>query len=195
MPLDKSFLSQVANRIATPHYAPAAGEASILTVAAGSFGFRSTSCEQELTMPTGFDPTVAALFECIVEAAYLVATADGVFDEAERGAFHHVVLEACRGAVTTEQLQALFSDLNDQFKEDGLDKRIQMIARTVRRAEHRREVIRIAALLAHVSGGVCDAERQVMSKLASAFELDPSEVDAVLQEAHDTLSAANARGA
>jgi tellurite resistance protein len=195
MPLDNTFLSQVANRIATPHYAPSGFEGSILTVAAGSFGFRSTSFEQELTMPTGFDPTVAALFECIVESAYLVATADGVFDDAERDAFHHVVLEACRGAVTAEQLQALLCDLSDQFNEDGLDKRIEMIARTVRRAEHRREVIRIAALLAHVSGGVCDAERQVVTKLASAFELGASEVDAVLQEAHDTLLQANAQRA
>jgi tellurite resistance protein len=188
MPLDKTFLSQVANRIATARYAPSGTDGSILTVAAGSFGFRSTSFEQELTMPTGFDPTVAALFECIVESAYLVATADGVFDDVERNAFNQVVLEACRGSVLPEQLQALLVDLGDQFAEDGLDQRIEMIARTVRRVEHRREVIRIAALLAHVSGGVCDAERQVVSKLASAFGLDSSEVDVVLKEAHDTLS-------
>jgi len=37
--------------------------------------------------------------EAIVEAAYLVATADGVLDDTEREAFVQVVIEACGGAV------------------------------------------------------------------------------------------------
>ncbi len=194
MPLDKSFLSQVANRIATPGHAPSGVARSILTVAAGSFGFRFTKFDPDLTMPTGFDPNAAALFECIVEAAYLVANADGVFDDAERSAFHQVVLEACRGAVTSEQLEALLADLGDQVAEDGVDKRVDMICRTVTRDDHRREVIRIAALLAHVSGDVSDSERQIIAKLASGFGLPPEEIDTVLKEAQDTLTEARPLG-
>ena len=92
MPYDTNFLSLVARRVAEPAPdAPSGVVASILTVAAGSFGFRSPS---DATIPTGFDPNAAALFESIVESAYLVATADNVFDDAEREAFRTVVLEA-----------------------------------------------------------------------------------------------------
>src|SRR5690606_13128494 len=61
---------------------------SILTLAAASYGSRP---EDESTIPTGFDPFAAALFECIVEGAYLVATADGVFDDEEKRTFERIV--------------------------------------------------------------------------------------------------------
>jgi tellurite resistance protein len=187
MHFDKNFLSQVAVRIAQPSRdAPSGVADSILTVAAGSYGFRSAH-EDELTMPTGFDPSAAALFESIVEAAYLVATADGVFDETERKAFRDVVLEACRGAVNPEQLEALLADLSDQVAEDGLDKRIEMVAKGVTRPEHQREVLRIAALLAHVSGSVSDVERDVVMKLAYAFGVHSDLIDQVLGEAKRVL--------
>jgi tellurite resistance protein len=192
MSTDKNFLSQVAIRIAQPPGdAPAGLGGSILTVAAGSYGFRSTH-EDDLTMPTGFDPSAAALFESIVEAAYLVATADGVFDDSERKAFRDVVLEACRGAVNPAQLEALLADLADQVQEDGMDKRIQMVARGVARPEQQREVLRIAALLAHVSGNVSEVERDVVLKLAGAFHLTHDDVDSVLVEAGKALSGVTA---
>ena len=193
MSTDKNFLSQVAIRIAQPPTdAPSGMAGSILTVAAGSYGFRSAH-EDELTMPTGFDPSAAALFESIVEAAYLVATADGVFDDNERKAFRDVVLEACRGSVNPDQLEALLADLADQVEEDGVDKRIQMVARGVTRPEHQREVLRIAALLAHVSGNVSEVEREVVAKLGGAFQLTDEVVESVLGEAGKVLSDVGAR--
>ena len=191
MQVDKNFLSQVAIRIARPpRDAPLGVAESILTVAAGSYGFRSAAGEEH-TMPTGFDPNAAALFESIVEAAYLVATADGVFDDTERGAFKNVVFEACRGTVDQTQLDALLADLADQLEEDGVDKRLEMVSRGVTRPEHQREVLRIAALLALVSGDVTAAERVVVEKLAKAFGLPDGEVEAVLDEARAILHEAN----
>ncbi len=188
MPIDKNFLSQVAIRVAQPsNDAPSGVAASILTVAAGSYGFRSAP-QDEITMPTGFDPSAAALFESIVETAYLVATADGVFDEAERKAFQDVVLEACRGTVNPDQLEALLADLADQVEEDGIDQRVAMVARTIQRPEHQREVLRIAALLALVSGTVTDAERHVIDKLVAAFGLDGGVSETVLAEAARILT-------
>ena len=48
----------------------------------------------EATVPTGFDPVAVALFEAIVEGAFLVAFADGVFDDEERKTFERVVAPA-----------------------------------------------------------------------------------------------------
>jgi tellurite resistance protein len=187
MPIDTSFLSKVAIRIAMPSRdAPSGIAGSILTVSAGSYGFRTS--HEEATMPTGFDPQAAALFETIVEAAYLVATADGVFDEDEQQAFEHVVLEACRGSVRPDQLDALLADLADQLAEDGIEGRVNMVSRTVTRPDHQREVLRIAALLANVSGGVTEPERDVIAKLTASFGLSPDTVDVVMREARESLS-------
>ena len=86
---DSSLLGRVADKLSqAPSYAEAGVKASILTVAAASYGSRSQ--DDEVTQPTGFDPEAAALFEAVVEGAYLVAHADHDFDAAfiEEGVGH-----------------------------------------------------------------------------------------------------------
>src|SRR5579859_1584517 len=159
---DERLLEKVAKGLMVPWAGgDPTSQGSILTVCAGVYGARPVT--DETTIPTGFDPQAAALFEAIVEAAYLVATADGVLDDSEREAFVQVVIEACDGAIDEDIVHNLLSDLGDQLKEDGLDRRIAQLGRTVTKLEHQREVLRIAGLLAHVSGGVSDAERAVLS--------------------------------
>jgi tellurite resistance protein len=160
---------------------------SILSLVAVSYGMRPSG---DATVPTGFDPIAIALFEAIVEGAYVVANADGVFDDEERHAFERVVLAACGGAVAAPQILALVGDLADQLEEDGVDRRIEMIAQNVTKKEHAREVLRIAALLAHASDDVSDVEREVLAKLARQFGIDPGEVDTALAEAKDAIAAA-----
>ncbi|HEY3595374.1 MAG TPA: tellurite resistance TerB family protein [Polyangiaceae bacterium] len=161
-------------------------EGSILRSAAGVYSSRPV--HDEVTVPTGFDPQAAALFEAIVESAYLVATADGVLDDSEREAFAQVVSEACGGVVEERQLYNLLSDLRDQVAEDGLDKRLAGLTRTVKKPEQQREVLRIAGLMAHVSGGVSNAEHALLDRLATSFELDATEVDAALRAVKSALA-------
>jgi tellurite resistance protein len=85
------------------------------------------------------------------------------------------------------QVGALLADLADQLSEDGLEKRLQMVARSVMREDHAREVLRIAALLAHVSGGVSGVEREVLGKLAGELRLDASAIDRALAEAEQAI--------
>jgi tellurite resistance protein len=187
MPSDDriSLLARVARTRSTATAAEGAPHTSILSLAAASYGARP---EEETTVPTGFDPAAVALFEAIVEGAYLVASADGVFDDAERGAFEKVVSVACGGTVGQKQVSDLVSDLADQLGEDGLDARIAAIGRQVgAREEHAREVLRIAALLAHVSDDVSDVERGVLSKLAQAIGLSDADVGAALDDVRRAL--------
>src|SRR5580698_7005143 len=116
---------------------------SILSLAAASYGARPS---EDATVPTGFDPLAVALFEAIVEGAYLVAAADGVVDVDERRAFERVVTTACGGAVPPKSIAALVADLADQLAEDGMDRRLSVVASQVHKKEHAREVLRIAAL-------------------------------------------------
>ena len=184
---DARLLEKVARGLNEPWAAKEAGaQGSILTVAAGVYGARPAA--EETTIPTGFDPQAAALFEAIVEAAYVVSAADGVLDDSEREAFAQVVSEACGGAVEEHQIGDLLADLRDHLREDGLDTRVGAIALAVPKPEHRREVLRMAGLLAHVSGGVSGVEKAVLEKLAAAFQLEPREVDAALDAVKSALA-------
>lgn len=184
---DESLLGKVATQLSRPPaYASGTAKASILSIAAASYGWKSNS--DELTQPTGFDPEAARLFESVVEAAFLVANADGDFDEKEQTAFRHVVVTACQGFVVERQVSALLADLTDQLAEDGVDKRVQMVSKSIVREDQAREVLRIAALLAYVSGGVSDVERTVLGKLAEELKLDSTAVDAAVDAAGHAIA-------
>jgi tellurite resistance protein len=160
---------------------------SILSLAAASYGARP---DDDATVPTGFDPLAVALFESIVEGAYLVASADGVFDAEERKMFETVVVTACAGAVAPKQLNALVSDLEDQLREDGVDQRVDALAKQVVKREHAREVLRIAALLAQASVDVSAVEREVLGKIAKACGLEDGAVDSALSDVREALAVA-----
>jgi len=183
---DESLLGKVATQLSRPPSYAGSSKASILSIAVASYG--CTSNVDEVTQPTGFDPEAARLFEAVVEAAFLVANADGDFDAAEQSAFRHVVVTACGGFVVERQVSALLADLGDQLTEDGMDRRVQIVARSVAREDQAREVLRIAALLAHVSGGVSHVEREVLGKLAGELKLQPSAVDAAVKEAASAIA-------
>jgi tellurite resistance protein len=182
---DKSLIERVARGIARQNIT--GGGPSILAQAASSYGARPVV--DEATVPTGFDPAAAALFEAVVEAAFLVANSDGVFDDDERAAFQSVVSEACGDVVQISQLDALLADLCEQLAEDGIEKRTRMVARTITRPEHQLEVLRIAALMAHISGGVSEQERSVLEQLARGFGLEQTVVNEALNESEGVLAA------
>lgn len=186
---DKSLLERVARGISRPGGASPSGvTGSILTQAAKSYGARPVF--DEATVPTGFDPAAAALFEATVEAAFLVANSDGVFDDEERAAFESVVTSACNNQVQQVQLHALLADLCEQLAQDGIEKRTRMVARTITRRDHQIEVLRIAALMAHISGGVAASERSVLDHLARGFAIEDGGVDRALVEAEAALRSA-----
>jgi hypothetical protein len=181
------LLARVA-RTAVDHPATGqlAGPVSILTLAAASYGSRPTA---DATVPTGFDPIAVALFEAIVEGAYLVANADGVFDDRERHTFERVVVGACGGTVPPGHIGALLGELALRLSEDGLDARLKSVARAVTKKEHAQEVLRIAALLAQSSDDVSPVERDVLAKLAEYCGFAPADVDAAIADVRSALAA------
>lgn len=186
MTAGESLLSRVAASIAQGQPSETGKEQrSILSQAAASYARKPDGAES--TIPTGFDPLAASLFEAVIEASFLVANADGDFDATEREAFEKVFHEACHNAVQRGDVSALVADLEDQLQEDGLDRRLEMVASVVRTDEQRQEVLRIAALMAHVSGGVDATERQVLEQLAQKFGLEPAIVDRAVEQASGAI--------
>ena len=94
------------------------------------------------------------------------------------------------GRVLERQVVALLADLQDQLQEDGMDKRCQMVARAINNPEQAKEVLRIAALIAQVSGGVSDDERTVLKKLSDEMSLDAEALQTALSEAEKVLEPA-----
>jgi len=182
-----NLLAKVARTETAPAERAGSPDRSILMLAAASYGARPTD---DTTVPTGFDPFAAALFESIVEGAYLVATADGIFDAEERSTFERIVTAACGGTVAQSHVADLVADLADQLGEDGLDRRVARLAEGVQRDEQGREVLRIAALIASVSDDVSDVERDVLGKIASACNLGDGAVERALEDVRDALSPA-----
>lgn len=186
---DKGLLDVVARGISRPGgHAPTGVTTSILAQAASSYGARPVV--DEATVPTGFDPAAAALFEATVEAAFLVANSDGEFDADEQAVFQSVVVNACNNLVQVTQLEALLADLREQLVQDGIEKRTRMVARSIIKPDQQVEVLRIAALMAHISGGVSDHERAVLEQLTQGFQLDASALDGALSEAEAVLRSA-----
>jgi tellurite resistance protein len=179
-----NLLARLARSTSAPAQGDSGSGASILSLAATAYSVRPS---EDATVPTGFDPQAVALFEAIVEGAYLVATADGVFDAEELRAFERVVVEACGGAVVKRQIAALMADLADQLKEDGLDRRIQALAATVTKKEHAQEVLRVATLLAQTSDDVSPVEREVLAKIATRCGLGKDAVDQALADVKAAL--------
>lgn len=174
---------------ASGRLADSARPASILSLSAAAYGAKPS---EDATVPTGFDPVAVALFESIVEGAFLVANADGVFDDDEKRAFERVVVAACGGMVAPSQITALVADLGDQLAEDGIDRRVEALSKAVMKPEHAQEVLRIAALLALTSDDVSAVEREVLGKIAKATGLGPGAVDQALSEVRSALASAGA---
>jgi tellurite resistance protein len=181
-----SLLERVAASLGHGDGTPSSpGIRSILSQAATSYAKRPTAAEE--TMPTGFDPRAAVLFEAVVEAAFLVANADGDFDAEERRTFEAVVTEACQNDLVPGELHDLVNDLCQLLDSQGLERRVRAVCLAVSYPVHKVEVLRIAALMAHISGGVKQAERDVLQLLAQGMKLGPDAVGAALVQAERAL--------
>jgi len=175
MGADVGLLERVAAALAVSRDDDEVGPASLLAVTSEQYGVGPGAAGQPGLGPV--DSTATALFEAVVESAFLVANADGVFDDAERWAFREIVLMACGGRVGERQLSALLADLETALSEDGLALRVAAVARCVRGPVEAREVLRVAALIAAVSGGVSAEERTVLGRLAVGLGLGPEDVE------------------
>jgi tellurite resistance protein len=180
-----SLLARVARSFSALGPVPSDRPASILSLAATSYGARPSG---DATVPTGFDPLAIALFEAIVEGAFLVANADGVFDANERRAFESVVVAACGGAIAPRQIEELVGDLGAQLRDEGIERRIEAVARAVTKREHAHEILRIAALLAQVSEDVSSVERDVLMRIAVRCGLHERDVDSALADVASLLA-------
>ncbi len=175
---DQDTLDRVARAIARPGAGAPSDAVTTILAQAAAYG----------ADPVGGTAAAPSEFEATVEAAFLVANADGLFDDDERSAFQHVVLQACNHVVPDELVQSLLAELSKRLAADGIEKRASAVARSLTRRDLQLEVLRTAALMAEISGGVAAPERDVLEWLARECFLDSTAVDQAVAEAQAALT-------
>jgi tellurite resistance protein len=157
--------------------APVTIGASLLAQASFAYALRPS---YKKTVPTGFDPIAATIFEAVVDACYLVATADGVFDDQERLWFVEVVRRGCEERVTVADIELLVDAMTFALEQEGAARRVEVVACSLPTTEQREETLRFAAATAAASGGVAAAERAVLEALSENFGLPSSALEMAL---------------
>jgi tellurite resistance protein len=149
-----------------------AGRRSLIALAAAAYASQPSV---DSTTPTGFDPFAVTLFEAIVEAAFLVATADGVFDDDEREVFARIVAASAENALPRSDLNGLVEELADHLAIQGLERRVARIAESVRRPEQKVALLRVAILVALANDTISEPEEAIIERLCSALEVPVAE--------------------
>jgi len=186
---EKSFIERVARVIARPGpNAPRNVTGSILAQAARLHGLRPIG--DESTAPTGFDPAATALFQNTLEAAYLVAAADGPIDETEAALLRAIIGVGSDNKIGPAEAEEMIDDMRMQHARESEEVRVRHIGRMVHNRDHQHEVLRIAVIMARASGSVTPASRAVLDKLAQGFSLAPTVVDVAIGEVEEALARA-----
>lgn len=181
--LDMSRRAQIALRVARELREAANGSAFVQ--AARAYAHRAILADESSALDDGgFVASAAALFEAMMEMAFLTVAAEGQLGDHARAVFRSVLDEV----VPDEQVEALLADLEEQLAEDGLEKRVRMVCRTITSADHQREGLFLAAFVAHLFGPPSAQRHQVLERLALGFRLDGNAVDEVIRKAEQSLA-------
>ena len=146
---------------------------------------------------TTYEPAWAALFEAMLELAFLVLGAKGPLTTEAKDAFLSAVVGAFDPwgretfLLTPHQVDALLADMEEQRADDGAEKRVRMVVRTVTHANHQSEALRIAAMMAHLLGPASALSREALESFARGFGLDRAAADEALREAERSLADAS----
>src|SRR6185312_11133577 len=94
------------------------------------------------------------LFRASVEAGYLVASADGEFDDKERATLIKAVQTLSIGAVIEWETETLVDDCVARSKKDGHDARAKAVGAELKTIGHAEAGLFAAAAVARASKGV-----------------------------------------
>lgn len=121
--------------------------------------------------------------EGIVEAAYLVATADGDLGDAETDRLFTAMQTITDGCVDEEQLTAMLDAAADRAAEEDVEARCNELAEWLPDEASREAALMVAGNLAWAAGGVNAGEGTTLQALARAFGVELSAMHQILAKA------------
>lgn len=122
----------------------------------------------------------------LLEAAFLVAAADGQLSKEEVGSLVDVVSQIGEGA-TPSELAGMVYDFSVALEKEGRTTRVAAIAAHVTDAAARKEIIGFAALVALCDGELAPSELFVLHTMGRAFGLDAATVGGVVRGVAEKL--------
>lgn len=123
----------------------------------------------------------------LMEAASLMAVADGEVDDDEREVIRRVLQKLSIDALSSVVADAMLSSSVEQTQELGVEKRCTELAAALVKHDVVREGIFIAVLVADVSGGIVAKERAVLDQLARLTKVDEGTLQWAISAVHEAL--------
>jgi len=122
------------------------------------------------------------IWAAVVEAAYLVAIADGELSQSEADRLCDGVYGLSE-SISNEYLQMLLDVAIERHKNEGAPARMKALAADLEGAEMRRAALLIASALAWADGGVGTKQGLALQALAREFGFSINELHKIMAEA------------
>jgi tellurite resistance protein len=132
------------------------------------------------------DADAARGFVALLEAAYLVAAADGTSAE-ERAAFSELITQVTASQLDAGRLHDLLLAFDAQTEQVGLGPRLDAVAVEFRDFEAREEVLCFAVLIAIADGELAPPEIDALVSLGEHFDFSAREVQLLVDEIAETV--------
>jgi uncharacterized tellurite resistance protein B-like protein len=152
--------------------------------------------KQNAASESGIAPTMSASdmayadrFAALLEAAFLVAAADGELSAVEGEQLAAAMIDLTEGQIPDEEIEALIDAFLEALHEEGFEARIKSVAQSLDSPELRRAAFALAAGIACVDGKILAEEVEIFEALAKAFEIPTGEIDSILKQVADQLTA------
>lgn len=123
----------------------------------------------------------------MVEAAFLLAAADGQLEAQELGELTSLLSGVLGGSLTPSQTATHLEAFQATLEKEGKSARIAAIAAAATTPEERRELLGFASLVALCDDDLAPAELFVLHSLGRAFGLKTEDVNAIVRSVRAAL--------
>lgn len=127
---------------------------------------------------------VADTFGAVVEAAAIVAMADGSFSDAESQRLVARVAPLTGGRLSAEQIEAMAKEAAARVQSEGASARADAVAAALADDELRRAALLVACAVGWTEGGIGQKEGLALQSLSRAFGIAIADMQKLLAQAH-----------
>ena len=142
----------------------------------------AVSSEQQRITDEGAAAEESTLLAATIEAAYLIAAADGEVTQEEADALADGLYKLT--SITQDTLGVLYSVATARVENEGQAARIAALGSDIPDADHRRGAFLVAAAVSWKGGGIGVKQGLALQALARAFDIPTNEMHKILAKAH-----------
>jgi tellurite resistance protein len=128
-------------------------------------------------------PRQNEMFRAAVEAGYLVATADGTFDDTERETLVKAIEILSVGAVIEWEVETLLDECEARSQKDGAAKRAEAVGKELVALGAAEPGLLIAAAVARATKKIDKKEAETLKAVGAAAGLTAEELSAIVKKA------------